>query len=70
MKRFLLILLHGYIFVASIMALVLFDFALYIGYGTADKFCWWFLLIMAGIPMHIVIPTILYFCAKSFKEIW
>lgn len=70
MKRFLLLLLHMYIFAASIMALILFDYALYNGYGTMDKFCWWFLLIMACIPLHIVIPIILYFGAKSFKEIW
>lgn len=70
MKRFLLILLHGYIFVASIMALILFDYALYNGYGTMDKVYWWFLLIVACIPLHIVIPIILYFGAKSFKEIW
>lgn len=70
MKRFLLILLHGYIFGASIMALILFDYMLYNDYALMDKFCWWFLLIMAGIPLHIVIPIILYFGAKSFKEIW
>ena len=57
-------------FVASIIALILFDYAIYNGYGTADKFCWWFLLIMAGIPLNIVIPIILYFGEKSFKEIW
>lgn len=70
MKRFLLTLLHVYIFVSSIMALALFDISMYNWYATIDKVCWWFVLIVVCIPLHIVIPIILYFDAKSFKEIW